>query len=385
MDQQQKKSLTLGGMTGVNFLFIMNALVMIGVSIYLTSHFYEARYPKTLGGGKTLCDLSNFFNCDAATFSPVSNIAGVPISWFGIVVGLLFLFSSLMPSENLEKTSSAVSKYNFIGCLVLFVYSLAVLGSLCPFCTAYYALSGLAFFLFWKYGMNTWKPEAKTAGFWGVLLLIGAFFFHQTTKGKEETSGKLNASVVEQYRTLTSVGDPDMESPFKIHMATEKFADAPIRISIFSDFECPFCKVVSEQLPEIIRRYGNKVNIQYFFYPLDSKCNSNVTRGFHKHACDAAFIAACDPKKFHKVHDEIFEGQTQLGNGVLGEIAERNSLKGCGENKDVQNMVISLINQSSKYNLKSTPTIVINGKKIEGSIPNAQYFAIFEDILAGTK
>ncbi len=170
---EQKKSLTLNGMTGINFLFILNAAAMIGVSIYLTSHFYEVLYPTKLGGASTLCNISNFFNCDAATYSKISNIAGVPISFFGIIVGLLFLFSSLMPSEALEKTSSAVSKYNFIGCVALFVFSLGALGSLCPFCTLYYVLSGIAFALLWMKGINSWVPDLKVAGLWAVLLLGG--------------------------------------------------------------------------------------------------------------------------------------------------------------------------------------------------------------------
>ena len=135
---EQRKSLTLNGLSGLNFLFILNAAVMVGVSIYLSSHFYSTLYPTQLGEAKTLCDINNFFNCNAATYSPVSNVMGVPIAFFGIVVGLFFLVASLMPSENMERTASAVSKYNFVGCVALFIYSLVALGSLCPFCTVYY-------------------------------------------------------------------------------------------------------------------------------------------------------------------------------------------------------------------------------------------------------
>jgi protein-disulfide isomerase/uncharacterized membrane protein len=379
----QKKGLTLQGMTGLNFLFIMNAVAMIGVSIYLTTHFYQVLYPTTLGGASSLCNISNFFNCDAATYSKLSNIAGIPISFFGIMVGVLFLFASLMPSEAMEKTSSAVAKYNFIGCILLFIFSLGVLGSLCPFCTLYYVFSGVAFFLLWKHGLESWKPNLKVIGIWGTVLLAGSFFMFQTTKEKEDRSSKINSSIVQQFRALPSSGDPDVESPYKIHLATEKFADSPIRISIFSDFECPFCKVVSEQLPELIRRYPKKVSIQYFFYPLDSKCNSSMKSQMHRHACDAAALAACDATKFHDVHDEIFAKQDKLASGVLNDIASSHGLKGCFDNQDVKNKVIESINQGTKYNLRSTPTIIVNGKKIEGTIPSGQFFAIFEDILGG--
>ncbi len=380
---ETKKSLTLEGLTTRNMLFIVNAVAMIAVGLYLTNHFYEVLYPKNLGGSSSLCNISNFFNCDAATYSKLSNISGIPISFFGIVVGLLFLISSLMPSESLEKTSSAVAKYNFIGCIALFIFSLGALGSLCPFCTVYYLFSGVAFFLTWKYAIPSWVPDLKVAALWGGLLMIGSFFMYQNTKGKEEFTSKMSASVVEQFRSLAVLGEPDWESPYKIHSSTEKYQDAPIRITVFSDFQCPFCKMVAEQMPELARRYAGKINIQYMFYPLDAKCNSNVKGRFHDQACDAAYIAACDEKKFVDVHDEIFANQDKLGSGVLSDISKKFGLADCLSNKEVQNKVIQAINQGTKYNLKSTPTIIINGKKIEGTIPNRQYFAIFEDILAG--
>lgn len=380
---EQKKGLTLQGMSGVNFLFILVASAMIGVSIYLTTHFYDVLYPTQLGGSSTLCDISSFFNCDAATYSKISNIAGIPISFFGIIVGLLFLFSSLMPSPALEKTSSAVAKYNFIGCIALFIFSLAVLKSLCPFCTVYYILSGIAAFLFWKYGQSSWVPDMKIASMWGAFLLVGSYLMFQNTKGKEEYSTKLSASVVEQFKRLPSSGDPDVESPYKIHMAGESFSESPIRITVFSDFQCPFCKTVADQMPDLIRRYADKVSVQYAFYPLDAKCNSAVTSRMHPYACDAAALAACDPTKFLAVHDEIFEKQASLNDVVLGDIAKKHGLVGCLENKAVTDKVIEGINQGTKYNLKSTPTIIINGKKIEGTIHNRQFFAIFDHILSG--
>lgn len=380
----EQKNLTLEGISGNNFFFILNAAAMIGVSIYLTVHFYDVLYPdpSQLGGASTLCNINNIFNCDAATYSKISNIAGIPISFFGIIVGLLFLFASLMPSKGLEKTASAISKYNLIGCIALFIFSLGALGSLCPFCTLYYALSGIACFLLWKYGINSWVPDLKVTAAWGVLLLAGSFFMYQNTKGKEDLTYKLSESVVAQYKKLPDLGEPDLESPYKIHMASEKWMDAPIRITVFSDFECPFCKKVADQIPELIRKYKYQINVQYMFYPLDSKCNANMERPMHRFACDAAQLAACDEKKFAHLHDEIFANQSKLANGALNDIEKNFGLKGCMNNEELKNKVITSINQGTKYNLKSTPTIIVNGKKIEGTIPNPQFFAIFEHLLS---
>ena len=234
-------------------------------------------------------------------------------------------------------------------------------------------------------GLNSWLPDLKVAGLWGVIVLIGSFLLFQHTSGKEDKRSKLNDSIVKQFNTMASVGDPTTESPYKNHMSTPTFAEAPIRVSIFSDFECPFCKVVAEQMPELVRRYPGKINVQYFFYPLDAKCNSNVKGRFHENACDAAYLAACDEKKFAEVHDDIFAHQSDLKGGILTELAKKHGGEDCIANEENKTKVIHAVNAATQFNIKSTPTIILNGKKIEGTIPNGQFFAIFDDILSSAK
>ena len=165
----EKKSLTLNGLTISSTVYALIAILMVGTSIYLTTHYYDTIFPTTLGGAKSLCDISSFFNCDVATYSPLAAIVGVPISFFGIVVGLVLLASALFPSEGNERTASVVAKINLIGCIALFVYSLVVLGSLCPFCTFYYVLSAIAAIMLWRNGGTSWSPDMKVTAIWAVI------------------------------------------------------------------------------------------------------------------------------------------------------------------------------------------------------------------------
>lgn len=376
----EKKGLTLSGITLPSIIFALLSVAMIGVSIYLTDHYYETIYPTTIGGAKSLCDVSSFFNCDAATYSSIAAFAGVPISFFGIMMGLYFLVAAFMPSEKNEQTASALAKYNFIGCVVLFIFSLAVLGSLCPFCTGYYVLSGIVAGLFWKFGSKSWVPDTKVAGLWVVAVLVGAVIFNQVTASKQEKQDNLAGQVVQQFNQLANYGDPEVESPFKLHMAKPNFAEAPVRVTIFSDFQCPFCQRVADQMHQLTRLYGNKLNVQYMFYPLDSSCNAKMKSQVHPYACRAAMLAACDASKFAKVHDEIFAAQESLSLETLQKIAKNNDLTACFEGQTTKDAVIASMNNAAKYNLTSTPTIIINGRKIEGSIPNPQFQAIFDSL-----
>lgn len=376
-----KKGLTLNGLTIPHALQILISALMVTVGIYLTTHYYDTLFPTTLEGGKSLCDISSFWNCDVATYSPVSSFAGVPIAFFGFLNGIVFLTASLFPSVGKERTAYALARWNAIGCVVLFAYSLIALGTLCPMCSAYYVLSLASAYLFWRYGQGDWLPDFKVAGIWAVVALTAAVAFNRYTDDKKIKQVSLSGQVVAQFLKLANYGDPETESPFKVHMATAAFADAPIRVSVFSDFQCPFCKVVAEQLPTLVRQYGDKVNIQYFFYPLDSSCNTNVKSAMHQYACRAAMLAACDPVRFPELHDEIFAGQEGMNLDTLGAIAAKHGLTACFEGQSTRDAVLSAINQASKYNLRSTPTLIINGRKIEGSIPTPQFHAIFEELL----
>lgn len=380
-----KKSLTMNGFTGMHALHLINSFAMLIVSFYLTMHYFEVHFPEQLGGSSGLCDFSSFWNCDGATHSGAAAIMGVPTAFFGLIVSLLFLCSSLMPSESQEKTCSLVAKANFAGCIILFIYSLVTLGSLCPFCTLYYVLSGVAVLLYTKFGMNSFKPDIKVSLIWFVVLAVGMGGMVKYSHGKTEKVQKLNDQIVGQFNNLPDLGNPDIESPYILSSNGTSFKDAPIRIVVFSDFQCPFCKIVAEQMHVLMRRYKKHLNVQYFFYPLDNACNSEIKSSFHEKACQAAYLAACDPKVFSSLHDEIFAIQDKLTSGALDELAAKKKMTACFTDPKNKEIVVGLINQAQKFNVKSTPTIIVNGKKIEGSIPNAQFEAIFNSIINGKK
>ena len=52
------------------------SIAAIGVSIYLTQHFFQVHFPQCLSGG-SLCDLGSFLNCDGATL-----ISPIQYFWF---------------------------------------------------------------------------------------------------------------------------------------------------------------------------------------------------------------------------------------------------------------------------------------------------------------
>ena len=271
-----KKSLTLNGLLIPNFIFLLLSLGMFLVSAYMTQHYLQTHFPSELDKVSSFCNINDFWSCDVATLSPLGNINGIPTSLFGLIVGLIGLMTAILGKKSLEETAKPLFLVNFLGCLGLLSYSLIALKGLCPWCTVYYILSGLAYFMLHKFSDLDYRIDAKVSGVMASLALIPlvGMSFHIGSKEKEKVQ-QANA-YIQSFKTLQDYGDPTTESPYKIHMATEDFSSGKIRISIFSDFQCPYCQKAADQVQEILADFKEQVNIQYFFYPLDSTCNEKM-------------------------------------------------------------------------------------------------------------
>ncbi len=365
----EQKSLTTRGLVLPNFIFILINLGMIIVGAYLTNHYMDTFYPAGLKGASNLCNISEFWGCDKATLSPLGNIAGIPTSIFGLLMGVIGLVGALIGKKEIEQTFKVIFALNLLGCIVLFLYSLFALGGLCPMCTVYYILSALATFMLFKYSNLPPAVDVRVIGLIAVTYLIPVVGMSFHIGSKEKQKKALAQSYVKQFEALKDYGEPTVESPFRLHSSTEKFSDAKIRISIFSDFQCPYCKLAAEQTEDILKDFKGDVNIQYFFYPLDGTCNTKMKGSMHPFACYSAYLAACDQEKFKEVHDYIFANQESITYENLQAWEKKFELSGCFENKEIQDHIQQTLNAGEQFSLKSTPTIIINGKKLEGLIP----------------
>ena len=149
--------------------------------------------------------------------------------------------------------------------------------------------------------------------------------------------------------------------------------EAPIKIKIFSSLTCPHCANFHiNVVPKIKKEYVDPGKVQLIFidFPLDQA------------AFNASKLLHClDQKKQITFLDKIYENQSQWNSGQnLSEI--NNNLKEivkvlginskefdkCLNNDIIVDQIINgRIDAIQKYSINSTPTIIINEKKLEGS------------------
>lgn len=367
-------------------IFFLLSLLMTVFSIYLTAHYFDLKFPTTLESG-SLCNINSFFNCDATTLSPLSNVAGVPISVFGVLIGLYTLLAFVFNNEEQEGTLFSILALNAVGCVALFIYSIAVLHHLCPFCTLYYIVSILALFMLYK-NSDARKLDAKYAIIYTIItaIVFGATKYNVDSKIKK--LALLGDSLIQMYDKLPNLGSPSTPSPYRLANAAENFTDSPIQFTIFSDFQCPACKALSPVVEKIAEKYQGKINIQYFFYPLDHNCNPNMQRPLHTLACKAAYMASCaNPKDFRKIHDDIFHNQENLSDAWIDDYAKKLGVVDCMNLPATKEAVVKMINQADAFSVQSTPTTLLNGVKIEGVRLISDYYILMDELIrrAGNK
>jgi len=149
--------------------------------------------------------------------------------------------------------------------------------------------------------------------------------------------------------------------------------NAPVKIKIFSSLTCPHCAHFHTKIvPEINKKYvkSGKVQLIFIDFPLDQA------------AFNASKLLHClDQKKQIAFLDDIYENQDVWTAGSnINEI--NNNLKKivwilgisptqfdkCLNDKVVEDKILNgRIDGHQKYLIDSTPTIIINEKKLEGS------------------
>jgi len=150
--------------------------------------------------------------------------------------------------------------------------------------------------------------------------------------------------------------------------------NAPVKIKVFSSLTCPHCANFHIKIiPEIKKKYidSGKVQLIFIDFPLDQA------------AFNASKLLHClDQKNQLTFLDTIYENQDKWTSGSnineinnnLKKIVQTLGISSKQFNKCLNDEIIAdkilndRIDGNQKYSINSTPTIIINEKKLEGSV-----------------
>jgi protein-disulfide isomerase len=149
-----------------------------------------------------------------------------------------------------------------------------------------------------------------------------------------------------------------------------------IVITIFTEFECPFCKKGEETVMEVFREYEDTTVLVFKHFPLTS---------IHPNAFNASLAAECAHEQgmFWEYHDILFARNDALTVPDLKSYAnelglDREKFDYCLESGKYSFKVLSDTKTGRDIGVSSTPTFFINGLPVLGAQPIDE----FEDIIS---
>ena len=214
-----------------------------------------------------------------------------------------------------------------------------------------------------------------------------------------ETSKPLEFLLSKDTKTLAQFNKYDISAdPKNLVSGKDRPArggpdSAPVTIVSFDDLECPFCARMHAQLfPALVNRYGDSVHIVYRDFPITQ----------HPWAMRAAIDSNCDgsqnPKAYWNLVDYIHAHASDFGgeekslakaNDMLDKLtldeAKKDSLntsevEACIKKQDETAMKASL-KLGESLDVNSTPTMFINGERLEGAYPLEDVFRMVDAAL----
>jgi protein-disulfide isomerase len=143
---------------------------------------------------------------------------------------------------------------------------------------------------------------------------------------------------------------------------------APVKVIVFSDFECPFCRQLASNLDELIQKNPAEIEVIHRNFPLVS---------VHPFARAAAIAGECATAqgRFEDFYHFMFAHQDSLGSLGWSEIATRAGVQDTTRFRTC--MADSMGNPrlhadslaAAALDERGTPMIIVNGWKVEGSPP----------------
>ncbi len=281
-----------------------------------------------------VCNAVSETGCTIALESSMSSIGPVPVSLLAVatylfVIGLGVLAWRAGPGG--APFAVAAIKLIAVGSVV---YSIVLAGysysqdSWCPFCIGLYAINalmlGCALALEGRLTASLSdvfgraRPVIVAFGVFAVVLSSGYGAFAWSIRhyaGDEVERGYKRADdAIKQGVFPMPIGTSPSRGP----------ADAPITIVKFSDFECPYCRRMWNQIEELVERNPDQVRVVFHHNPLSNVCNPMMGTAFHKSACPAAFAAHCAhvQGKFWEYGDLLFKHQPKFKAAELKGYAE---------------------------------------------------------------
>lgn len=364
------------------------------IGIFFAGLALYSHYAILSGEGKIFCDVSAVVNCSRVIGSGYGTLFGIPLGFFGISFWFAVLALSAAQlffdiDEKLMNLAQLVyGGFGLVAALVLAIISTMVIRSLCHICLttqllclAYCVASLLAFMKLKdrplaaipKIFINAVLVSVAA----GIIPLAAGSIYVSAKKGEAlpVSSAKIHdfeQDVIFQKTGFHSLGKDT----------------APVKITVFTDFECFWCKKFHKQIFSAMQKVGTeKIQLIFRNFPLKN----------HAHALDAALAARCAGRqgKFWEYADWAYAAPDDqkmidamlsregLAGKARGMGLDEKQFARCFDNREELPAIEKDKADAESLGLKGTPFLLLNGKPYTSPWTNMDIFVKDLRIAAG--
>ena len=363
----------------------------------------------------SFCDINATVSCTQVYQSRYGTVYGVPVAFGGVVwfVGVILL--SVASRFSLSATTLRIGGYllawSTVGLSVAMYMAYAsffVLQTICVLCLIVYAsvigiflLSGnveaaqmrhLPMGIVTDVGLLCRRPLGLGVF---VLFVVGAIWPVFWFAGHEMTSPVVASAPGGSMAVDPPVVTSDQQSEFErywesqprvsIDLGRDINTDVLVTVVKFNDYQCPACANAHRIYQPVFQKYESshpgRVRQVTLDYPLDPTCNDQAPNGLHLGACAAAVAVRLASTQGIDQRDAMEEwlygNQAGLSPenvvNALDQVVGISEADYTTEYDRLISEVRSDIERGNELPVEATPTYVVNGVVIKGSLA-PQYF-----------
>jgi len=165
---------------------------------------------------------------------------------------------------------------------------------------------------------------------------------------------------------------------------------APVEITLYSDFECPFCAAFATVQMPVIRDQliaTGKLRLRFRDFPLSS----------HKYSRLAALAGQCagEQGKFWEMHDQMFthhdwaqtdKDPTDVFKGFASGLAlDMTKYQGCMDSQRYAGRIEASYEEGQARGVQGTPSLYVNGGHYDGHATSDDLKKLVDSLSAGRR
>ncbi len=361
----------------LSFLFV---ILSFFIHLYLANQHYNLKYG--FEDSKSLCTISDTFNCEAVTLSSYSYFMSLPMAIWGTVFHLIFFVILCLGVFTPEKSYPSrlaflMAILSAIASACMLAISLSFMSTYCLFCIGLYILSLLNLINYLasreKYSLLRIE-DLKEKGVWISLLAIPALAFLFHDMAQKSYGGKIE-SFLNDNLSQWEISQPQ---EFANPLLTMGSDNSTFQVVEFADFQCIHCKNSASKLHAFF--LSNKdTRFSFYAFPLDGRCNPGATPRDGR-SCLMAKAVYCAEKeqKGWSAHRWVFDrfGSPESTNfqQMRGDLQLSDSFTSCLESEEAMKAIEAQSAAGQKAKVDGTPAVFVNGKRL----PAGHYIPVLE-------